>query len=38
MTIGQALEEISIHVPREGDDCLLLPIGIMTSHFNPRPP
>ena len=30
--------EISIHVPREGDDIHSLGIPWLTMYFNPRPP
>ena len=30
--------EISIHVPREGDDATIDQLAAAASYFNPRPP
>ena len=30
--------KISIHVPREGDDCIALNVRLNDIDFNPRPP
>ena len=30
--------EISIHIPRVGDDTIIAAIGCGDAHFNPHPP
>ena len=34
----KSTQQISIHVPREGDDVLMIISGISLAYFNPRPP
>ena len=38
MTNFAAISDISIHVPREGDDKASKHIRYWLSYFNPRPP